>query len=48
MSPYHRARPHCSANDGSAHSRVACFLAKLARRSVRRGACPSTLIEAAA
>lgn len=48
MSPYHKTRTHCSANEGAAYSRVASFLAKLARRIVRRAARRPSALEAAA
>ena len=48
MSPYHRAHPHCSAIDRRAYTRVASFLGRLARRSVRRAARRPSTLEAAA
>ena len=47
MSPYHRARPYRSTVLDRAHARVASFLGRLARRSIRRGTRPSAFGAAA-
>ena len=45
MSPDQKTHAHRSTIDHRAHARVASYLGRLARRSVRRGKCPSTPIE---
>jgi len=36
LSPYHRALPYCSAAEPAAHSQIAAFLVRQARRNIRR------------
>jgi hypothetical protein len=48
MSPYHSAHFYASTFYSRVHARVASFLAKQARHSIRRGSCPSTVSSEAA